>query len=254
MIKYVHPPAIAGFIGADPLLDIFLCEEVFMFKRLELIIGNDHLENIKSKVVLVIGIGGVGGAAVEALVRSGIHNIILVDFDVVEESNLNRQRIAFKSTIGMKKVIAMKNIIMDINECCNAEVNELLVDENNINSLFDKRIDYVIDACDDVKAKKAIINECLKRKIKFISSMGTGNKLDPSLLEIVDIRKTSNDPLARIFRKWVKDSRIKEKIMVLSSREIPVKTGNVVGSTSFVPNSAGLLIASYVIRDIIKLN
>jgi len=223
-----------------------------MFKRLELIIGNEKLETIKSKTVLIIGIGGVGGAAVEALIRSGIHNIILVDFDIVEESNLNRQRIAMNSTIGMKKVEAMKNIILDINECCNVVANDLLVDENSIDSLFKENIDYVIDACDDVKAKKAIINECLKRKIKFISSMGTGNKLDPSLLEIVDIRKTSNDPLARIFRKWVKDSKIKEKIMVLSSREVPVKTGNVVGSTSFVPNSAGLLIASYVIRDIIK--
>ena len=222
-----------------------------MLERLELVIGHDNIETIIGKTVMIVGIGGVGGAAVEALARSGIGNIIIVDFDIIEQSNINRQRIAFRSTIGMKKVDVMKKIIHDINPMCNVRTYDLLVDDSNINIFFDSNIDYVIDACDDVKAKKLIIGECLNRNIKFVSSMGTGNKLDPSLLEIVDIRKTSNDPLARIFRKWIKDNKINKKIMVLSSKEVPVKTGNVVGSTSFVPNSAGILIASYVIRDII---
>lgn len=223
-----------------------------MFERLELVVGNDNLKKFLSKTILVIGIGGVGGALVEALVRSGISKIILVDFDIVEKSNLNRQRVAFHSTIGMKKVEVMKNIVMDINPLCDIRTYDMFVSDDNIGELFKEKIDYVIDACDDVKAKKAIIGECLKKNIKFVSSMGTGNKMDPTLLEITDIRKTVNDPLSRIFRKWVKDNKINKKITVLSSRELPCKTGNVVGSTSFVPNSAGLLIVSYVIRDIIK--
>lgn len=224
-----------------------------MFERLELVIGKDALELIKTKTILVVGIGGVGGSLVEALVRSGVSNIIIVDFDVVEESNLNRQRVATLSSIGRKKIDVMKEIILDINKDCLIKTYDILVDKDNINLLFDfDKIDYVLDACDDVAAKKALIEASFERGIKVISSMGTGNKLNPSMLEVVEIKNTVNDPLARIFRKWMKDNHSDKKLMVLSSRELPVRSGRVVGSTAFVPNSAGILIASYVIRDILK--
>ena len=224
-----------------------------MFDRLELLIGKDNLEKIKSKKVLVVGIGGVGGSVVTSLVRSGIKNIVIIDFDTVDITNLNRQVIAYQSTIGMKKTDAMEKLINEINPTCNIVKYDLFLDSENIKEIIEReRPDYIVDACDSKETKKAIIIEALKRKIKFISSMGTGNKLDPTKLEITDIRKTVNDPLARIFRKWVKDSKINDKIMVLSSREVPKKTGNVVASVSFVPNSARFLISSYIINDIIS--
>lgn len=223
-----------------------------MFDRLELLIGKDNLEKIKSKKVLVVGIGGVGGSVVTSLVRSGIENIVIIDFDTVDITNLNRQVIAYQSTIGMKKTDAMEKLINEINPTCNIVKYDLFLDSENIKEIIEReRPDYIVDACDSKETKKAIILEALNKKIKFITSMGTGNKLDPTKLEITDIRKTVNDPLARIFRKWVKDNKINEKIPVLSSREVPIKTGNVVASNSFVPNSAGLLITSYIINDII---
>ena len=127
------------------------------------------------------------------------------------------------------------------------------IDDKNLEELFIHKIDYFVDACDTMTTKKKVIEECLKRKINFITSMGTGNKLDPSKLVITDIRKTVNDPLARILRKYVKDNKINQKIDVLSSTELPVKTGDrTPGSTSFVPTSAGLLIASYIVRKFIN--
>ena len=127
------------------------------------------------------------------------------------------------------------------------------IDKDNLNELFKYQFDYLVDACDTVSTKLAVIDRCLKDKRRIISSMGTGNKLDPSMLEIVDIRKTINDPLARIVRKYVKDNKFNSKLMVLSSRELPVKTGDrTPGSTAFVPSSAGLLIASYIVRQFIE--
>lgn len=169
----------------------------------------------------------------------------------MEESNINRQIIALNSTLGMDKVDVFEERIKDINNNCKVIKIKEFVKEENISKLFDFSIDYFIDACDYVPTKKLIISECLKRKIPFISSMGTAKKLDPSKLEIIDIRKTKNDPLARIIRKYVKDNNIKEKVEVLSSTELPVKT-DTLGSSAFVPASAGLLIASYVVRQIIK--
>lgn len=223
-----------------------------MFSRLESLIGIDKLNIIKSKTILVVGLGGVGGECVLSLARSGVENIVIIDYDVIDISNINRQVIAFNSTIGMKKIDVLKKMILDINPNCNVIAYDLFLDENNLKDVFNIKIDYVIDACDFVPVKKAMIKYCLENRIKFISSMGTGNKFDPSKLEITDIRKTINDPLARIFRKWVRDNKIKDKIMVLSSKEVPLKLSNIVASNSFVPNSAGLLITSYVIRDIIK--
>ena len=223
-----------------------------MFERLELLIGKDNLEKIKNTKVLVVGVGGVGGECVLSLVRSGISNIVLIDFDIVAPSNINRQVVAFHSTLGMKKVDVLEKIILDINPSVIVSKYPVYLDKTNIKEILDKEEpSFIIDCCDSKETKKEIIKEALERDIMFISSMGTGNKFDPSQLEIVDIRKTNNDPLARIFRKWVKDERINKKIPVLCSKEVPIHSGRVVASNSFVPNSAGLLISSYVIRKII---
>ena len=224
-----------------------------MFERLELLIGKEALKKIKKSKILIVGIGGVGGSIATSLVRSGVQNIVLIDFDIVDITNINRQVVAYYSTIGLKKVDVMKKMLLDINPSIVVKTYEIFVDKDNIKIILDdENPTYIIDACDSKETKKALILEAISRKIKFISSMGTGNKMNPSDLEITDIRKTVNDPLARIFRKWVKDNKIKNKITVLSSRELPIKTGNIVASNSFVPRSAGLLITSYVIKDIIN--
>lgn len=223
------------------------------FSRLEKVIGKENINKLKSKSVLILGCGGVGGYVCEALARSGIGTLILVDFDTITESNINRQIIALRSTIGKLKVDVLKDRVKDINSSCKVIKVDKFIDTENIDELFKYDIDYLVDACDFVPTKKAIIKECLKRKIDFISSMGTGNKLDPSKLEITDIRKTVNDPLARIIRKYVKDEKINKKVTVLSSTEVPIKTGeSTPGSTAFVPSSAGLLIASYIVNQFIK--
>lgn len=223
------------------------------FDRFKKLISEDSFENISSKTVLVVGVGGVGGYVVEALVRSGIGKIIIVDGDVVDETNINRQIIALSSTVGQSKVDVFERRIKDINEKCEVIKINKFIDASNTDILFDYEFDYLVDACDTVSTKLALIDRCILAKRKFISSMGTGNKLDPSMLEIVDVRKTVNDPLARIVRKHVKDKKINDKVLVLSSKELPIKTGDrTPGSTSFVPSSAGLLIASYIIRTFIN--
>ena len=223
------------------------------FERLKKVVGVDSLEILDTKSVLVLGCGGVGGYVVEALARSGIGEIILVDYDVVDETNINRQIIALDSTIGKLKIDLLEERIKDINSNCNVIKIGKFINQDNYMELFNNKIDYFVDCCDTIIVKKLVMKECLENDIPFISSMGTGNKLDPSKLEITDIRKTVNDPLARILRKYVKDEKINKKVMVLSSSELPVKTGDrTPGSTAFVPASAGLLIASYIVREFIK--
>ncbi len=223
------------------------------YSRLEKIIGKDKLKDLSNKSVLVLGCGGVGGYVVEALARSGIGTLILVDFDKIDESNINRQIIALDSTIGRLKVDVLEERIKDINKNIKVIKISEFIDDKNFDILFANSIDYFVDACDTMITKKMVIKECLKRKIKFISSMGTGNKLDPSKLMITSLDKTVNDPLARVLRKFVKDEKIKKKIMVLSSSEVPIKVGDrTPGSTAFVPSGAGLLIASYIVREFIK--
>ena len=222
------------------------------FERLEKIIGNDKLTDLENKSVLILGCGGVGGYVIESLARSNIGTLIIVDFDKVDETNINRQIIALDSTIGKYKVDVFKDRIKDINSNCNVITIKDKITPDNIDLLFNNNIDYFVDACDDIKVKKEVIKNCLNKNIKLISSMGTGNKLDPSKLEITDIRKTVNDPLARILRKYVKDEKINKKVLVCSSTELSIKTTDAVGSTSFVPPSAGLLIASYIINEFIK--
>ena len=156
------------------------------FIRLEKIIGKEKVTDLFNKSVLVLGCGGVGGYVIESLARSNIGTLIIVDFDVVDESNINRQIIAMDSTIGKYKVDLLEDRIKDINNKCRVIKIKDKIDSNNINLLFENKIDYLVDACDDVPVKKLIIKECINRNIKFISSMGTGNKLDPSKLEIVN--------------------------------------------------------------------
>lgn len=224
-----------------------------IFDRFKKIVDEDSFKKINKSTILVIGLGGVGGYVVESLVRSGIGKIIIVDKDTVDETNINRQIIALNSTIGLNKTDEFEKRIKDINPDCETKKITDFILKDNIDLLFEEKIDYLVDACDTTTTKKLIIDECLKRDVPFITCMGTGNRFDPSKLEIIDIRKTSNDPLARIIRKYVKDMKINKKVMCLCSKEIPVKTGDYTpGSTAFVPPSAGLLISSYIIREIIK--
>lgn len=229
------------------------------FDRLEKIIGKESVANLSEKCVLVLGCGGVGGYVVEALARSNIGTLVLVDFDTIDETNINRQLIALSSTIGRKKVDVLEERVKEINGNCEVIKIYDFINGENIDTLFDEKIDFLVDACDTVNTKKLIIKKCLNLNIDFISSMGTGNKLDPSKLEITDLRKTINDPLARILRKFIKDEKIRGKVTVLSSTELPIKTGDrTPGSTAFVPSVGGLLIASYIVRYFIdkekKLN
>lgn len=222
------------------------------FSRLQLLINN-KIDDIKSKTVLVIGLGGVGGYAIETLIRSGISNIIIVDGDKVESSNLNRQIIALNSTIGEYKTQAFEKRIKDINPNCKVKAINEFIDDTNIDLLFEDKIDYVIDACDTITTKKLIIKNCLDKNIKFIICCGTGNKLNPLKLNILEIEKTNYDPIAKILRKYKKELKTNKKIVVVSSDEEKIiKNTNVIPSISFVPATAGILLSYYVINDIIK--
>ncbi len=221
--------------------------------RLEKIIGEENIQLLAQKCVLVLGCGGVGGYVVESLARSGIGKLIIVDFDTVDETNINRQIIALTSTIGRKKVDVLEKRIKEINPKCIVIKNSNFITEDNFDELFKEKIDYFVDACDTMTVKKLVIKKCIEKDIPFISSMGTGNKLDPTKLDIVDIRKTINDPLAKILRKYVKEEHINKKVMVCSSFELPVKTSTrTPGSSAFVPSSAGILIGSYIVRQMIE--
>ena len=223
-----------------------------MFERLVRIIGEDNLNKLKKSTVLVIGLGGVGGAAVEMLGRNGVENLILVDHDVVDITNKNRQLIAVDSTINMKKTDAFYNRLKDINKDINITLIDKFIDKDNIGLLFDKDIDFVIDACDTISTKILIIKECLKRDINFITCMGMGKKMDISKLEVTDINKTSYDKIAKVIRKKLKEDNITGKVPVLSSTENPVDTDEVIGSYSPVTNVAGIYLADFAIKTIIK--
>lgn len=229
------------------------------FSRTEMLIGKENLETLHSKTVLIFGIGGVGSYVAEALARSGIGNLILVDNDVVSLSNINRQIIALHSTIGKAKVEIMKERILDINPNANVLCYQEFVTPENIDKFITKDLDYVIDAIDTVKSKIAIIEKAKELNIPIISSMGTGNKLEPLKFKITDISKTSVCPLAKVIRKELKERGIK-KVKVLFSEELPSKvikndsTGKAVpASIAFVPSVAGLAIAGEVIRDFIQV-
>ncbi len=229
------------------------------FIRTEMMIGKNALEKLKNAKILVIGIGGVGGYVVEALARSGIYQIDLIDSDTVSTSNLNRQIIATTKTIDKLKVNCMKERILDINPDAKIEAIQLLLTTDNLKNLDLSKYDYVIDAIDTISVKIALIEKCINEKIKIISSMGTGNKLDPSKLSITDLSKTSVCPLARVMRYELRKRGINH-LKVCYSTEEPVKAyiqgetenKHLPGSIIFVPASAGLLIASEVVKDLIK--
>lgn len=221
-----------------------------MFERLELLIGN-KIDILKNKTVMVIGLGGVGGHAFEALVRSGIQNIIVIDSDEIDITNLNRQDLAYLNTVGKPKAEIAEKLAMQINPNCHIQKYQTFLNEENIDNVFQNKLDFVIDAIDTIETKKLIIKKCLKENIPFISVMGTGNKMHPELLEIADIRKTEYDPIAKIIRKMIKEEKINKKVPVVFSKEKPIIKGKV-GSNAFVPASAGLLAASFVINKLLE--
>ena len=221
------------------------------FERFELLI-KDRINDIKVKKILVIGLGGVGSYAVEALIRSGISDITIVDNDTISLTNLNRQLMTYHNNIGKYKTDEIEKRILDINPKCKIKKVTKFITLDNINELFNDNYDYIVDACDTVTIKLELIRISKRNNIKLISCMGTGNKMDPTKLKIIDIRKTSYDPLAKIIRKMIKSEKINGKVMVVCSDEVGyTKVIDKIPSNSFVPATAGLLCASFVINDIV---
>lgn len=226
--------------------------------RTELLIGKDGVEKLQNSKVVVFGIGGVGSYVVEGLARAGIGEFILIDKDIVDKTNINRQIIATTKTIGKPKVDVSKQRIIEINPNAKVETyKEFFMPESK--DFFNETIDYVIDCVDTITAKIEIIIRAKKHNIPVISCMGTGNKLNPTEFEIADIYSTSICPLAKVMRKELKQRGI-ESLKVVYSKEEPLKTNTfdeetnkqIPGSISFVPSVAGLIIASEVVKDIIK--
>lgn len=229
------------------------------FERTRRVIGSEGMERLKRAVVMVLGVGGVGGQCIEALARSGVGHLILVDADRVSETNINRQIIALHSTIGRLKTEVMKERILDICPETRVTTYETFVLEENLQEIMQIRPDYIVDAIDTVSAKLALAKYCQEEGIPLISSMGTGNKLDPSRFEITDISKTSVCPLCKVMRRECRNRGIK-KLRVLYSKEeprTPEETKEIVegkrsipGSVAFVPPVAGLMLAAEVVREL----
>ena len=216
------------------------------------LLGEKAVEKYKKSHICIFGIGGVGGFVCEALARCGIGEFTIVDMDIVNETNINRQILALTSTIGKKKVDVAEKRIKDINPNCKVIKYDVFFDKDTKENILNNNIDFIIDTCDSINSKKLIISEALNTNIDFISCMGTANKLDPTAFEIVDIRATKNDPIARIIRKFVKDEKFSQKIMVLSSKEVPLSNGKILASNAVVPPTAGLLIGNYVINKLLS--
>ena len=230
-----------------------------MFSRFELLVGEDNIQKLNQAHVIVFGVGGVGGYVVEALVRSSIGHITIVDNDVVSLSNLNRQIIATQETIGQKKVDVMKKRILSIHPECDVTTLDMFYLPETADQIDLSQYDYVVDAIDTITSKIELAVRC-DQKIPLISSMGTGNKMNPALLQVSDIYKTSVCPLAKVMRRELKKRRVKH-LKVVYSQELPMKPfasdeithkRTIPGSTAFVPSSAGLLIASEVVKDLLK--
>lgn len=243
--------------------------------RTELLIGEEALNKLKKSKVMIFGIGGVGSFTVEALVRSGVSNLILVDDDTICLTNLNRQIHATYESISKNKVDVMKQRILSINKNCQVETKQIFVKPEDLEKIIPNDVDYVVDAIDTVSSKIALAVYCEKKGINLISSMGTGNKLNPSEFKVSDIYKTKVCPLAKVMRYELKKRGVK-KLKVVYSEEIPrkpkeddvvtCKTGcvctggtkkctakrQIPGSISFVPPVAGMIIASEVVKDLIK--
>lgn len=222
------------------------------FDRLKKIISESDFLKIANAKIVLIGVGGVGGAVLEGLVRSGIKNIKIIDNDNVDITNLNRQIITNMDNIGLKKVDVAEKRAKSINPECNITALATFLTKNNLEILND--YDYIIDACDTITTKKDIIKYAFNNNRKLITCLGTGNRFDPTKLKITTLDKTMNDPVAKVMRKIVKDEHINlKKCVVLASDELPRKVSDrVPGSTPFVPNAAGFIIASHVISDLIR--
>lgn len=217
------------------------------------LLTKDQFSLIQNMTVMIVGLGGVGSYAVEALCRSGVSHLILVDHDQVDITNLNRQLMTLHSNIGDFKVDVWKDRICDINPNCQVDGMKWFLTEKTLLEQNLPHIDYIIDACDTVDAKIALIAYAKKHHIKLISSMGTGNKLDPTKLMITTLAKTEHDPLARVMRKKVRERGFSLDIPVVCSKELSISTGShTIGSTAFVPSVAGLYCASYVVNDRLK--
>ena len=225
------------------------------FSRTELLIGKEGLEKLQQAKVIVFGIGGVGSFVVEGLARAGIGNLILVDNDKYDITNINRQLGATYSSIGKYKVDIMKERVLDINPNINVKAYRSDEIENGETSLIDESITYIVDAIDTMSNKIKLIEKAKSENVRIITATGTGNKLNPTKFEIADIYKTSVCPVCKILRKELKKRKIKD-LKVLYSKEIPIKcnTGEdkTLGSISFVPSVAGLIISGEVVKDIIR--
>lgn len=223
-----------------------------MFSRTEILLGKEAVEKLQSAHVAVFGVGGVGGYVVEALARSGIGTLTLIDNDKVSLSNINRQIIALHSTIGKYKTEVAKARIADINPNANVHTRELFVLPETIEEIDFSGFDYVVDAIDTVSGKLAIIQSAKEKNIPVISAMGAGNKLNATAFCVKDISKTSGCPLARVMRRELKKRNI-ENVKVVYSEEEPKKSEEgIVGSVAFVPSVAGLIVAGEVIKDLSK--
>ena len=211
-------------------------------ERSELLLGKEALETLKEKTVLVVGVGGVGSFCVEALARTGIGHLILIDKDCVEPSNINRQLVATLDTVNRIKVDVLKERIAKLNPNCIVDTYAFF-------------IDFVVDCIDSIKSKKDLMQACIDRNIPFLSSMGMARRKDPTKLIVTEIEKTSYDPMAKQIRQWKRKNRIRNKIWVVASTEIPtpVESGQPLPSAIFVPASAGLLLASECIHRLIEV-
>lgn len=214
------------------------------------LIGESKFNKLQNQKILIAGLGGVGGYTLEALSRSGINNFIIIDFDVVDETNINRQLIADETTIGKYKVDCFVDRINKIDSSIKVDSYKIKIDENTINAINFTNVSYIIDCIDDVNAKILLIKKAKELDIPIISSMGTAKKLDPYKFKIADISKTDTCPLAKAVRLKLRELNINH-VKVLYSNEIPTPTLGL-GSISTIPSIAGLLIANEVIKDIIK--
>lgn len=220
------------------------------FQRLKLLIGEENFSKLTSATVAVFGIGGVGSFAAEALARSGVERLVLVDKDNIDVTNINRQIHALNSTIGRSKVEVMRERILDINPAAQVyTIQKFFLPDEHVEDFFICRYDYVVDAIDTLSAKIFLVEECTRRGIKIISSMGAGNKFDATRFKVSDIFQTSIDPVAKIMRKQLRAHGI-ENLKVVWSDEVPRSVKNFIGSTAFVPSVAGLILAGEVIKDL----
>ncbi len=230
-------------------------EEILI--RTAYVLGQDNVKILSSKHIAIFGLGGVGGYAAEALARSGIGELSLIDHDVVSSSNINRQIIALYSTVGKLKVEVLKERLLDINPNLIIHTYPLFFAADTQQKIDFNQFDYVVDAIDSVSSKILLIQKVKELNIPIISSMGTGNKIDPSKLVVTDIYKTAICPLAKVMRYELRKRGI-QKLKVIYSTELPIvskekEDKRIVGSTAFVPPAAGLLIASEVVKDILNI-